>query len=235
MRAFSTTPCSSQFERPGGWVETTISSAGKVRSASSSACSGSPSPISPRALTPASREPGEALVETLLRGRPRAVLVRRPGPKLRVERGADEEDVLAHTLRLAAEELAQLAAADGLVGDDEDLPGRPAVLDDVRLRRPLAHPASDREERTATRAKKTASPSQVSTQAASTTRIAPPSVTRTTWKADASSLSGFFIAPPPPPGRQRPDSTLVPFAHYPATRVRLSSRTARGRTPRRRR
>ena len=44
-----TTPRSSQFERPSGCVEITISSAPKVRSASSIACSGSPSPTSPLA------------------------------------------------------------------------------------------------------------------------------------------------------------------------------------------
>ena len=52
----STTPCSSQFERPSACVEITISSAAKPRSASSSACSGSPSPISPRDVDAGRRE-----------------------------------------------------------------------------------------------------------------------------------------------------------------------------------
>ena len=51
-RALSTTPCSSQRERSGGWVEITISSAGKTRRASSIATLGSESPISPFALRP---------------------------------------------------------------------------------------------------------------------------------------------------------------------------------------
>ena len=44
---------SSQFDDPGGCVEMMIASAEKLRSASSRACSGSPSPISPRTRSPA--------------------------------------------------------------------------------------------------------------------------------------------------------------------------------------
>src|SRR3954452_19180296 len=53
-RACSTTPCSSQRERSGGWVEMTTSSAGKTRRASSIATLGSESPISPFAFRPSS-------------------------------------------------------------------------------------------------------------------------------------------------------------------------------------
>ena len=49
-RAPLTTPRSSQCERPSGWVEMITSSAPNVRKASSIACSGSPSPTSPRAI-----------------------------------------------------------------------------------------------------------------------------------------------------------------------------------------
>ena len=80
---------------------------------------------------------GKGLVEALLGGRPGTVLVRGPRPEPRVERGADEQHVLAHALGLAAEQVAQLVAADGLVRHDEDLPRGTVVVDDVRLRRPL--------------------------------------------------------------------------------------------------
>ena len=68
-----------------------ISSAPKVRSASSIACSGSPSPTSPRASTPASRSRARLALEPLLRGRARAVLVRDPVPERRVQRRRDDE------------------------------------------------------------------------------------------------------------------------------------------------
>ena len=50
---------------PPGWVEITSSSGAKVRSASSIACSGSPSPISPRASIPAARIAVERRLEPL--------------------------------------------------------------------------------------------------------------------------------------------------------------------------
>ena len=66
--------------RPRAWcVEITISSASKRRSASSSACSGSPSPISPRALIPAARSSLQRRLE-LLGGIAGAVLVGRQRP-----------------------------------------------------------------------------------------------------------------------------------------------------------
>src|SRR3954471_3847069 len=54
-RALSTTPRSSQCERPTGCVEITSSSGRKVRTASSIAWIGSPSPISPSASSPTAR------------------------------------------------------------------------------------------------------------------------------------------------------------------------------------
>ena len=51
----STTPRSSQCERPGGCVEMISSSGRNVRIASSIACSGSPSPISPSTSSPTER------------------------------------------------------------------------------------------------------------------------------------------------------------------------------------
>ena len=65
-RAPVTTPRSSQCDRPSGCVEMTISSAPNVRSASSIACSGSPSPTSPRPGRPP-RRAARATLEPLLR------------------------------------------------------------------------------------------------------------------------------------------------------------------------
>ena len=96
---------------------------------------------------PGLAEPREARVETRLCRGPRAVLVRRPRVELRVQCRAHDEDVLADPFRLSPEELVELAARNRLVRHDEDLPRRPAVVDHVRLRGPLAHAAADRKER----------------------------------------------------------------------------------------
>jgi hypothetical protein len=51
----------------------------------------------------------------------------------------------------------------------------------------IAHSAA------ASRRRKTTTPSQVEIHAATTISTAPPSVTRTAWKAEPSSRSGFFM------------------------------------------
>ena len=104
-----TTPRSSQLERPGGCVESTISSAGNDRSASSTACTGSPSPISPRAGTPTAGQLVDARVQPLLRGLAGAVLVRRPRAHARVERRREHQHRRARR-RAPAHEVEQLAA-----------------------------------------------------------------------------------------------------------------------------
>ena len=76
-RAESTTPRSSQCERPGGCVEMISSSGRNVRIASSIACSGSPSPISPVGV-----EPGRAhRREAGGRAAPAPRRARRPRPR----------------------------------------------------------------------------------------------------------------------------------------------------------
>ena len=71
-------------------------------------------------------EPGDARVEPPLRSRggPR----RRPSGAGGVERRTDDQDLLVDAF-LSSKQLAELFAADGLVGDDEDaaLPGSPAL------------------------------------------------------------------------------------------------------------
>ena len=94
-RAFSTTPRSSQCDRPSGCVEMISSSGRNVRIASSIAWIGSPSPISPSRLDARSAHRGEARVESLLRRRSRVVLVGDPVPERRVERRAHDEDTRA--------------------------------------------------------------------------------------------------------------------------------------------
>ena len=75
-RAFSTTPCSSQCDRPSGCVDMITSSGPKVRSASSIAWIGSASPTSPRAGDSRCAELRQAVVEALARLQSRPVLVR---------------------------------------------------------------------------------------------------------------------------------------------------------------
>ena len=74
----------------------TIASAEKLRSASSRAWSGSPSPISPRTRSPAPSKCLEGRLEALGSGFAGAVLVGRPGANPGVEGGADDEDILGH-------------------------------------------------------------------------------------------------------------------------------------------
>ena len=79
-------------------------------------------PRSRRARDAELGEPLEARVEPRLGGRTGAVLVGRPRPQPRVERRADEQHVLATPSALRPSSVEQLAAADRLVGDDEDAP-----------------------------------------------------------------------------------------------------------------
>ena len=80
-------PARASASGPGGCVETTISSAGNSRSASSSAWSGSPSPISPRALDARASASRARLASRRACGRARAVLVRRPRPERELSAG----------------------------------------------------------------------------------------------------------------------------------------------------
>ena len=118
--ARSTIPCSSQFERPGGCVETTISSAGNIRSESSIAWSGSSSPTVPRASMPVLRQGGERLVQADLRGGARRVLVGGPVADTRVQGGRHDENLGVALLRPTHDLAAEGAAGDGLVGDHEN-------------------------------------------------------------------------------------------------------------------
>ena len=78
-------------------------------------------------------------------GLPGAVLVRRPGPEVGVERRADDEDVLGHSVGHADDLVAEARSFERLVGDHDD-PSR--VLHrrtvDVRSRRRHLLPAAQR-------------------------------------------------------------------------------------------
>ena len=113
-------PRSSQFDLPGGCVEMTISFGPNVRTASSTATSGSPSPTSPRASIPTDDEARERDVEPLLRRLARRILVRRERLQAGVERGADDEELRLLDQRERADGAQELLALDRLVGDDED-------------------------------------------------------------------------------------------------------------------
>src|SRR5207237_1332287 len=85
----------------------------------------------------------ERRLEALLRSLAGAVLVRRPVPEGRVQCRHDDEYVLFHALRAAADLVQERPAAYGLVGDHEN----PALAPRVRRRhlgnRPLAAPTRD--------------------------------------------------------------------------------------------
>ena len=90
---------------PAGCVEMISSSGRNVRSASSIAWIGSPSPISPVASMPAARIDARLASSRSCAGRARVVLVGDPVPERRVERRADDE----HARVAAAGALADLA------------------------------------------------------------------------------------------------------------------------------
>ena len=92
-RAFSTTPRSSQCDRPSGCVEMITSSGPNVRSASSIACNGSASPTWPRAEMPGLAELRQARVEALAGRRARGVVVGGEVLERRRLRGRDDEHV----------------------------------------------------------------------------------------------------------------------------------------------
>ena len=116
-RACVTTPRSSQCERPSGCVEMMSSSAPKVRSASSIACNGSPSPISPRASMPCSRIAERGSPRDAPGGRAGVVLVGDPVLERRVQRGRTTRISVRRPCAFSRIVRAELVAADGLVGD----------------------------------------------------------------------------------------------------------------------
>ena len=121
-RARSTTRFSSQFERCRGCVEITISSAAKTLRASSIAWSGSPSPISPRAVTPsrgrARRAKPRGAARPLRRRCPHPRTIVGPGPSRR-DRPPAPPPRCSNAL---ADRIEQRSTADRFVGDDENLP-----------------------------------------------------------------------------------------------------------------
>ena len=132
-----TTPFSSQFERPSGCVEMMISSAPKVRSASSIACSGSASPTWPLASMPSSPSACRLRSSRSCAALRRAVLVRDEVPERRVQRRRDDEHPRGPALGRSPDRLVQPAPGNRLVRDHEH-----PVL--VGGRRPRAHRLRDR-------------------------------------------------------------------------------------------